>query len=73
MEIKDFASKAAENAARLAALFHLFSGKIGDISTEDMEQAITLTHWYLCEARRLLEPSPHNLILRMRVSYLIDF
>lgn len=56
IEIKDFASKAAENAARLAALFHLFSGKIGDISTEDMEQAITLMHWYLCEARRLLEP-----------------
>lgn len=56
MEIKDFASKAAENAARLAALFHLFSGRIGDIRAEDMEQAITLTRWYLCEARRLLGP-----------------
>jgi hypothetical protein len=56
MEIKDFASKAAENAVRLAALFHLFSGKTGDISVEHIEQAITLMHWYLGEARRLLEP-----------------
>ena len=56
LEIKDFASKAAENAVRLAALFHLFSGKTGDISVEHIEQAITLMHWYLGEARRLLEP-----------------
>ena len=56
MEIKDFASKAAENAVRLAALFHLFSGKTGDISAEQIEQAIILMHWYLFEARRLLEP-----------------
>ncbi|HAU9810803.1 TPA: DUF3987 domain-containing protein [Legionella pneumophila] len=56
MEIKDFASKAAENAVRLAALFHLFSGKTGDISVENIDQAITLMHWYLGEARRLLEP-----------------
>ena len=41
---------------RLAALFHLFSGKIGDISVEHIEQAITLMDWYLQEARRLLEP-----------------
>ncbi len=56
MEVKDFASKAAENAVRLAALFHLFSGKTGDISVEHIEQAITLMNWYLSEARRLLEP-----------------
>jgi hypothetical protein len=56
IDIKDFASKAAENAVRLAALFHLFSGKTGDISVEHIEQAISLTHWYLQEARRLLEP-----------------
>ncbi len=56
IEIKDFASKAAENSVRLAALFHLFSGKTGDISVEHIEQAITLMNWYLFEARRLLEP-----------------
>jgi hypothetical protein len=56
MEVKDFASKAAENAVRFAALFHLFSGKTGDISVEHIEQAITLMNWYLSEAKRLLEP-----------------
>jgi len=60
MEIKDFASKAAENAVRLAALFHLFSGKTGDISVEHIEQAITLMNWYLSEARRLLEPQSNQ-------------
>ena len=60
IEIKDFASKAAENAVRLAALFHLFSGKIGDINAESIEQAITLMHWYLQETRRLLEPQLTN-------------
>ena len=30
-----------------AALFHLFSGKTGDISVEHIEQAITLMNWYL--------------------------
>ena len=51
--LKDFASKAAENAARLAALFHLFSGKTGDISVEHIEQAITLMNWYLEPIRKI--------------------
>lgn len=53
-EIKDFASKASENVARLAALFHLFQGSEGDIGTESMEQAIEIIHWHLQETRRLL-------------------
>jgi hypothetical protein len=56
-EIHDFASKAAENAARLAALFHLFDGCSGKISLEHTEQAIELIHWHLQEARRLLAPT----------------
>ena len=51
--LQDFASKAAENAARLAALFHLFEGKMGDIGAESMEQAIAVIHWHLKETRRL--------------------
>lgn len=51
--IKDFASKAAENAARLAALFHLFDGREGNITAEHTEQAIEVIKWHLCEARRL--------------------
>jgi len=57
-DINDFASKAAENAARLAALFHLFSGATGDIQAESIEQAIAIIQWHLQETRRLLAPFP---------------
>ena len=53
-EARDIASKSADNAARLAGLFHLFSG--GDvhdaISGEIMRAACKLASWYLYEARR---------------------
>lgn len=52
--IKDFASKAAENVARLAALFHLFSGNGGDINSENMDQAIQVIRWHLNESKRVL-------------------
>ncbi len=58
VEVKDFASKAAENAARLAALFHLFKGADGDIQSESTEQAIEIIQWHLEETRRLLAPLP---------------
>jgi hypothetical protein len=56
--IQDFASKAAENIARLSALFHLFTGKNGAIDSESVEQAIQVVHWHLLETKRVLEPSP---------------
>ena len=56
--IKDFASKASENVARLAALLHLFEGKLGDIDTEQVEQAIEIIHWHLQETRRLVNDIP---------------
>lgn len=56
--IKDFASKAAENVARLAALFHLFSGSSGDISPENMDQAIQVIRWHLNESKRVLGETP---------------
>ena len=52
--IKDFASKAAENVSRLAALFHLFEGKNGEISVEHLENAVEIIHWHMQETRRLL-------------------
>lgn len=52
--ITDFASKAAENAARLAALFHLFEGKEGQINCEDIERAIEIIRWHLSDTKRLL-------------------
>jgi len=52
--IKDFGAKAAENAARLAALFHVFElGPAGTISGDVMTRACSTMLWYINEARRV--------------------
>lgn len=53
-DVRDVASKTADNAARLAALFHAFTGNIGPIDIEAMESAARVTAWHLTEARRFL-------------------
>ncbi len=53
-DVRDVASKTADNAARLAALFHTFTGSIGPIDIEAMESAARVTAWHLSEARRFL-------------------
>lgn len=53
--IKDVASKAAENAARLACCLHVFScygGPLCDIDRSTMDAACSLMRWYLDEAGR---------------------
>ncbi|MBX9706083.1 MAG: DUF3987 domain-containing protein [Gammaproteobacteria bacterium] len=62
VDVKDFASKSAENAARLAALFHLFDGSEGSINTTHTEQAIEIVNWHLEEARRILAPSSEHFV-----------
>ena len=51
-DVRDVASKSADNAARLAALFHTFTGSIGPIDVEAMESAGSIAAWHLSEARR---------------------
>lgn len=53
-DAKDIASKSADNAARLAGLFHFFGDAIpGEpIGRETMEAACTIAEWHLFEARR---------------------
>ena len=53
-EVRDVASKTADNAARLAALFHTFAGGTGPIDIKAMESAAQVTTWHLYEARRFL-------------------
>lgn len=53
-DVRDVASKTADNAARLAALFHTFTGSIGPIDLEAMESASRIAAWHLHEARRFL-------------------
>lgn len=54
---QDFASKSAENVARLSGLLHVFLGHDGDIGVESVEQAIEIIFWHLLETKRLFEPS----------------
>ena len=53
--VRDVAAKAAENAARLAALFHVLAhGVSGTIGAEEIQAAACVVGWHLNEARRLL-------------------
>lgn len=56
IDVVDFASKAAKNTARLAALFHLFEGRHGDNSVEHTEYAIEIISWHLAEEDELCLP-----------------
>jgi len=51
-DVRDVASKAADNAARLAALFHAFAGDGGAIGTDAFAGAARIVAWHLNEARR---------------------
>lgn len=53
-DVRDVASKTADNAARLAALLHTFSGDIGPVSLDAMESGARIAAWHLHEARRFL-------------------
>jgi putative DNA primase/helicase len=52
-DIQDTAAKAADNVARLAALFHVFENDAkGPIPAEYIERAGMIMRWHLNEARR---------------------
>lgn len=51
-DVRDVASKSADNAARLAALFQLFEHGVGAIGLEAFESAARIVAWHLNESRR---------------------
>jgi putative DNA primase/helicase len=51
-DVRDVASKIADNAVRMAALFHVIDGGIGAISLEHFESASIIAAWHLNEALR---------------------
>ena len=51
-DVRDVASKSADNAARLAALFQMFEGVGGAISLAAFESASLIAAWHLHESRR---------------------
>lgn len=52
-DMNDFASKAMEIVARVAALFHYVNRDEGKISLDTLERAISIVCWHLEEAKRL--------------------
>lgn len=54
-QIRDFASKSADNVARLATLFHIYAGRSGDIAEDLLESAKRIAKWHLNEAKRYFE------------------
>lgn len=55
--IKDFAAKAAEHAARMAAIFEIAKGDSQTISEDSVQRAIDIVEWYLWEFNRLFAKS----------------
>ncbi|MGA7325069.1 MAG: DUF3987 domain-containing protein [Rhodomicrobium sp.] len=54
-DIRDVASKAADNIARLAAIFHVYEhGVTGEIGADSVRAAGQIVVWHLNEARRFL-------------------
>ena len=52
-DVRDVASKIADNAARLAALFHLFAMQgYDDVSLDALVSASRIVSWHLNEVRR---------------------
>lgn len=51
-DVRDVASKVADNAARLAALFEVFENGKGPISLQSFKSASRIAAWHLSEARR---------------------
>jgi putative DNA primase/helicase len=75
-ELRDVASKTADNAARLAALHHTFTGNIGPIDVEAMESTARVTYWHLTEAKRFLGElaMPAELVNPARLdAWLLDY
>lgn len=51
-DVRDVASKSADNAVRLAALFHVFEHDVGAVGPEAFEGASRIAAWHLNESRR---------------------
>ncbi len=71
--VRDVASKTADNGARLAALFHLFEhGETGEIHEDHATSGCLLAIWHLGEAKRLfIDDSGSSALAEKLETYLI--
>ena len=51
-DVRDVASKIADNAARVAALFHVFQSGLGPVGADSFRAAMLIVEWHLNEALR---------------------
>lgn len=71
-EARDYASKVAENIARLAGIFHAFEGYEGTkISVETLRSASNIVLWYANEFVSLFSP-PDPLLETIKDAYLLQ-
>ena len=56
--IRDTASKIADNAVRIAALFHISQSRTGPITAGDFNRASMVAGWHLHEALRFFSTGP---------------
>jgi putative DNA primase/helicase len=54
-DIRDSASKAADNVARVAAIFHTIEGRMGKIQADHIEAAAEVVLYHLREVQRLFD------------------
>ncbi len=52
--VTDFAAKAAENAARIAAAMSVFEHGVQEIAAPTIEAASEIVRWHLYEAKRVI-------------------
>jgi putative DNA primase/helicase len=74
-DVRDVASKTADNAARIGALFHVFNGHTGDICLECFEGS-RIAAWHLNESRRFFGELALPVELRdaaMLNNWLVDY
>jgi putative DNA primase/helicase len=76
-DVRDVASKAADNAVRLACLFHLVDiGLDGEVSKISLDKASEIVLWHLKEAQRVfgkLAMSPELLNAKSLENYCINY
>lgn len=75
-DVRDVASKTADNAVRLAALFHTFVGNAGPIDLDAMESGARIAAWHLNESKRFLGEvsTPAELINPVRLdAWMLDY
>lgn len=68
-DFKDYASKMAENTARVAALLHYFSNDADSISINTINAAIEIITWYMDQHIQLFSKSQPLVVLEVDELY----